>query len=81
MWISLEPQQSTQLNVYIGKWKSSLHKGKYVSAVFDTTNHHLIISKLAADDFSHLSLDLMLSYLKNCSQRVTINNIFSSRVP
>ena len=59
------------------KRKSSLDKKKYVGALstdlskaLDTTNHELLIAKLVTYGFSHKSLNLMLSYLKNRSQRV-----------
>ena len=49
-----------------------------LSKPFDTVNHDLLISKLVTYGFSHSSLDLMLSCLKNRSQRVNVNNTFSS---
>ena len=63
------------------KWKNTLNKGKHVgsvsmdlSKVFDTTNHDLLISKLKAYRFSNNALLLMLNYIKNRSQRVSINS-------
>ena len=63
------------------KWKNTLNKGKHVgpvfmdlSKVFDTTNHDLLISKLKAYGFSNNALLFMLSYIKNRSQRVSINS-------
>ena len=38
----------------------------------------MLIGKLAAYGFSHKPVDLKLSYLKNRSQRVNVNNTFSS---
>ena len=66
------------------KWKASLDKGEYVGVIFmdlskafDTINHDLLLAKLKAYGFSHNALVFMLSYLKNRSQRVNINNNFS----
>ena len=67
------------------KWKNTLDKGKHVGAVFmdlskafDTINHDLLIAKLEAYRFSNNALSFMLSYLKNRSQRVSINSSFST---
>ena len=67
------------------RWKASLDKGKYVGAIFmdlskafDTINHDLLLAKLKAYGFSHNALAFMLSYLKNRSHRVNINNNFST---
>ena len=67
------------------KWKASLDKGEYVDVIFmdlskafDTINHNLLLAKLKAYGFSHNALAFMLSYLKNRSHRVNINNNFST---
>ena len=67
------------------KWKASLDKGEYLGVIFmdlskafDTINHHLLLAKLKAYGFSHNALAFMLSYLKNRSYRVNINNSFST---
>ena len=67
------------------KWKASLDKGEYagvifmdLSKAFDTINHDLLLAKLKAYGFSHNALAFMLSYLKNRSHRVNINNNFST---
>ena len=67
------------------KWKASLDKGEYVGVIFmdlskafNTINHDLLLAKLKAYGFSHNALVFMLSYLKNRSQRVNINNNFST---
>ena len=67
------------------KWKASLDKGEYVGVIFmdlskafDTINHDLLLAKLKAYGFSHNALAFMLSYLKNRSHRVNINNNFST---
>ena len=67
------------------KWKNTLDKGKHVGAVFmdlsksfDIINHDLPIAKLEAYMFSTNALLFMLSYLKNRSQRVSINSSFST---
>ena len=61
------------------KWKNTLDKGNHVGAVFmdlsktfDTKNHDLLIAKLEAYRFSNNALLIMLSYLKNRSQRINI---------
>ena len=65
--------------------ENRLDKGKHVGAVFmdlskafDTINHELLIAKLEAYGFSTNALLFMLSYLKNRSQRVSINSSFST---
>ena len=70
----------------LGKRKFSIYKRKYVGAVFtdflkafDTATHDLLIAKLAACGCSQKSLDLMLSDLKNLSQRVNVINTSNSR--
>ena len=70
----------------LGKRKFSIYKRKYVGAVFtdflkafDTATHDLLIAKLAACGCSQKSLDLMLSDLKNRSQRVNVINTSNSR--
>ena len=67
------------------KLKASLDKGEYVgvffmdlSKAFDTINHDLLLAKLKAYRFSHNALAFMLTYLKNRSHRVNINNNFST---
>ena len=49
-----------------------------LSEYFDTINHDLIIAKLDVYGFSNNALLFMLSYLKNRSQRVSINGSFST---
>ena len=49
-----------------------------LSKAFDTINHDLLLAKLKAYGFSHNTLAFMLSYLKNRSHRVNINNNFST---
>ena len=65
------------------KWKNTLDKGKHVATVFmdlskdfDTINHDLIIAKLEAYVFPNNALLFTFSYLKNRSQRVSINSSF-----
>ena len=67
------------------KWKASLDKGEYVGVIFmdlskafDTINHDLLLAKLKAYGFLYNALAFMLSYLKNRSHRVSINNNFST---
>ena len=67
------------------KWKNTLDKSKHLGAVFmdlskafDTINHDLLIAKLEAYGFSNNALSLMLNYLKNRSQGVSINSSFST---
>ena len=49
-----------------------------LSKAFDTINHDLLLAKLKAYGFSHNALAFMLSYLKKQSDRVNINNSFST---
>ena len=65
--------------------ETTLDKAKHVGAVFmdlsiafDTVNHELLITKLEAYGFSTNALLFMFSYLKNRSQRVSINSSFST---
>ena len=67
------------------KWKNTLDKSKHVGAVFmdlskafDAINHDLLIARLEVYEFSNNALPFMLSYLKNRSQRVSINSSFST---
>ena len=67
------------------KWKNTLNKSKHVGGVFidlpkafETINHDLLIAKLEAYGFSNNALLLVLSHLKNRSQRVNINGTFST---
>ena len=67
------------------KWKNTFDKGKHVGTVFmdiskafDTINYDLLIAKLEAHRFSTNALLFMLSYLKNRSQRVSINSSFTT---
>ena len=48
-----------------------------LSKVFDTINRDLLITKLEAYAFSTDAFLSMLNYLKNRSQRVSINSSFS----
>ena len=73
------------LTYMLEKWKNTLDKGKHVGAVFmdlskafDAINHDLLIAKLQVYEFSTNALLFMLSYLKNRSQRVSINSSFST---
>ena len=50
----------------------------YLSKAFDTLHHDLLISKLDAYGFSYSALTYIKSYLSNRSQRVNVNNNFSS---
>ena len=45
---------------------------------FDIVNHDLLIAKLAANGFSHESLNLIRSYLTDRKQRIRINHTYSS---
>ena len=49
-----------------------------LSKAFGTISHDLLIAKLEAYGLSNNVLLFMLSYLKNISQRVSINSSFST---
>ena len=66
-------------------WKNTLdNKGKAgvlltdLSKAFDCLVHDLLIAKLHAYDFDHLSLKLIYSYLSDRLQRVRVNASYSS---
>ena len=68
------------LTYMLEKLKNTLDKGKYVGAIFmdlskafDSINHDL----LEVYKFSYNVLLFILSYLKNRSQRVSVNRSFS----
>lgn len=44
-----------------------------LSKAFETINHDLVIVKLMAYEFFHSALSYMLSYVKNRSQRISVN--------
>ena len=65
----------------IEKWENTLDEDKQVSPVFmdlskafDTINHDLLIDKFGTYGFSGNALLFMLSYVRNGSQRVSINS-------
>ena len=67
------------------KWKNTFDKGKHVGAVFmdlskafEIINNDLLIAKLESYRFSNNALLFMFSNLKNRSQRVNINSLFST---
>ena len=75
--------QNSLLNM-IEKWKEFLDKGKYVNVIimdlskaFDTINHYLLTAKLYEYGFSHNSMQFILSYLQNRTQRTNVNYKFS----
>ena len=49
-----------------------------LSKAFGTLNHDLLIATLEAYEFSNNAMLFLLSYLKNRSQRVSINSSFST---
>ena len=66
-------------------WKSALDKSESICALFmdlskacDTINHNLLPAKLEAYGFSKDPLTLICNYLKNCKQKVVINNSAST---
>ena len=67
------------------KWKNTFDKGKNagfvfmdLSEAFDTINYDLLIAKLEAYGLSTNALLFMLSFLRNRSQRISINSSFST---
>ena len=50
----------------------------YMSKAFDSLHHALMIKKLEAYGFSHVSLELMRSYFQERKNRVTINGVSRS---
>ena len=66
----------------VEKWKNTLDKGGYVSAIFmdcskafDTLNHNLLIAKLGAYGLERGSLSYMKSYLNDRQQCVHVITI------
>ena len=66
------------------KWKNSLDKGGFVSAIFmglsktfDTMDHDLLISKLGTYGFQEDALVFMKCYFPNRQQFVRVNSNFS----
>ena len=71
----------------IKTWKKHLDKGEKIevkpmdlSKAFDTMNHRLLLAKLDAYGFSRMSLKVMLNYLCNRQQTVSINGSFIAGV-
>ena len=54
--------------------EEALHKSKSVGAIF---MNDLLIAKLEAYGFSENSLNYIQTYLRNCLQRINMNNNFS----
>ena len=78
---------STQhcLIAMLEKMKKSLDKKHFAAALltdlskaFDCINHELLIAKLDAYGFSHLSLIYIHSYISDRKQRTKVNNSYSS---
>ena len=68
----------------VEKWRKSLDKNGAcgilltdLSKAFDCLNHQLLLAKLHAYGFDHLSLKVIQSYLSDRFQRVTVNASFS----
>ena len=66
------------------KWRKALDKRNIAGALltdlskaFDCLNHELLIAKLEAYGFNHLSLAFIYSYLSDRKQRTKVNNSFS----
>ena len=73
------------LTYMLEKWKNTFDKGKHVGAVFmdlskafEIINNDLLIAKLESYGFFNNALLFMFSNLKNRSQRVNINSLFST---
>ena len=78
---------STQycLLVMLKRFKKTLdNKNKFgallpdLTKAFDCLNHELIIAKLNAYGFDHMTLNLILSYLSARKHRIKVNNSFST---
>ena len=74
------------LVVMIEMWKKALDEHKVAGAVltdlskaFDCIPHDLLIAKLHAYGFDKSSLNLVLSYLSDRTQRVKVNGIYSRK--
>ena len=74
------------LLVLIEKFKEAIHRSYEFGALltdlskaFDCINHPLLIAKLYNYVVSHLSINLIFSYLNNRTHRTKINNCFSER--
>ena len=72
------------LIVMLEKWRKALDKRNIAGALltdlskaFDCLNHELLIAKLEAYGFNHLSLAYIYSYLSDRKQRTKVNNSFS----
>ena len=73
------------LILMIEKWRKALDKRDIAGALltdlskaFDCLNHELLIAKLEAYGFDHLSLAYIYSYLCDRKQRTKVNNSFST---
>ena len=69
----------------IEQWRDCIDDSQIGGAIltdlfkaFDIVNHDLLIAKLAANGFSHESLNLIRSYLTDRKQRIRINHTYSS---
>ncbi|MFH4981392.1 hypothetical protein AB6A40_008101 [Gnathostoma spinigerum] len=78
----------TQLLSYLHDIYSSVNSGKYVQSLyidfakaFDTISHPKLIYKLAHYGICGLLLSWCSSFLKDRSQRVTVNGVISHSVP
>ena len=68
----------------IEKWKAAFDSNFFreallmdLSKAFECIPHDLLITKLHAYGFSFETLTFLNSFLRNCKQRVKINNIYS----
>ena len=73
------------LTIMLEAWKKALDEKKYAGAIltdlskaFDCLNHDLLVAKLSAYGFDHISLKFIYSYLKERKQRTKVGSSYST---
>ena len=72
--------QVTKIVSYLEDGKKVCAVYLYLTKVFDTVNHKILLRKLDNCGFRSLLLDWFKSYLTNRYQMVKINNVLSDRI-